>query len=102
MTVPTVDVKAVLKQGMATLLDLPRLMEYGSLEERKEFVRALIAGVTVHPDGRRLEVRIRKIPAALLPQPGSSVGLVAEARFDPLEKNLIIRNVPLEPDLLAG
>ena len=35
------------------------------------------------PEERRLEVRIRKIPAALLPQPGSSVGLVAGAGFEP-------------------
>ena len=54
-------------------------MEFGSLEERKEFIRAFVAGVTVHPEERRLEVRIRKIPAAMLPQPGSSVGLVAGA-----------------------
>jgi site-specific DNA recombinase len=78
-----VDVEAVLRQGMASLRDLPRVMEFGSLEERKEFIRAFVTGITVHPEQRRLEVRIRKIPAALLPQPGSSVGLVAGAGFEP-------------------
>ena len=42
----------------------------------KEFVRASLTGVTVHPEDLRPEVRVREIPAARLPQPGSSAGLV--------------------------
>lgn len=60
-----------------------RISAGSTLEENKELVRAFVAGITVHPEERRLEVRIRKIPAALLPQPGSSVGLVAGAGFEP-------------------
>jgi len=96
------DPEVVHQQGRAALRDLGRLMEFGSLEVRREFVRAFVTGVTVHPDQRLLEVRIRKIPATVLPQPGSSVGLVAGARFEPLQKNLIIRSIPLDGDLLAG
>ena len=60
------------------------LLASGSLEERKEFVRAFIAGATVHPDEERLEVQMRKIPASVWPKPGySSVGMVAGAGFEP-------------------
>ena len=58
-------------------------MESASLEERKEFVNAFIAGITVHPDDHRLDILMRIIPAAVLPQPGnSSVGLVAGAGLE--------------------
>ncbi len=81
---------------MVTLGDLPRLRESGSLEERKEFVRAFLAGVTVHPDDERLEVQMRKIPATVLPKPGSSsVGLVAGARSDRVQRNLVALSVLL-------
>ncbi len=71
-------------------------MESGSLEEKKEFMRAFIAGVTVHPDEERLEVQMRKIPATVLPQPGnSSVGVVAGARYDRVQQNLVALSVPL-------
>ena len=81
---------------MVALDDLPRLMESGSLEERKEFVRAFIASVTVHPGDERLEVQMRKIPASVLPKPGnSSVGLVAGARSDRVQRNLVALSVPL-------
>ena len=59
-------------------------MESCSLEERKEFIRAFIAGLTVHPDDRHLDIQMRKIPAGVLAQPGnSSVGLVAGTGFEP-------------------
>ena len=79
-----IDADAVLKQGLVALDDLPRLMASGSLEERKEFMHAFVAGITVHPDEERLDVLMRKIPAMALPQPGdSSVGMVAGAGFEP-------------------
>ncbi len=79
-----IDADALLRHGMAALGDLPRLMESGSLEERKEFVRAFVAGVKVYPDEERLEVQMRKIPASVVPKPGfSSVGVVAGAGFEP-------------------
>ncbi len=97
-TVPydPIDAGAVLRHGMAALSNLPRLMESGSQEQRKEFVRTFIAGVTVYPDEERLEVQMRKIPATALPQPGnSSVGLVAGARSDRVQRNLVALSVPL-------
>ncbi len=79
-----IDAEAVIRHGMASLRDLPRLLESGSLEERKEFVRAFVAGVMVYPDEERLEVQMRKIPASVLPKLGfSSVGVVAGAGFEP-------------------
>ena len=79
-----IDAEAILRHGMAALSNLPRLIESGSLEERKEFVRTFIAGVKVYPDEERLEVQMRKIPASVLPKPGnSSVGVVAGAGFEP-------------------
>jgi hypothetical protein len=90
------DADAVLKQGLVALDDLPRLMASGSLEERKEFMHAFVAGITVHPDEERLDVLMRKIPAMALPRPGdSSVGMVAGAGFEPVQKNLIVQNVRL-------
>ncbi len=86
----------VLREGMTALRKLPALMEPGSLEERKEFMHAFIAGLTVHPDEQRLDIQMRKIPAAVLPQPGnSSVGVVAGARYATLQTNLLARSVPL-------
>jgi hypothetical protein len=43
--------------------DLPRLLESGSLEDRKEFVRAFVGGVRVVPDDALLEVQMRTLPA---------------------------------------
>ena len=66
---------------MAAMRDLPRLMESGSLEERKEFIRAFIAGVTVVPEKLRLDLQIRELPAVL---PGDSTcEMVAGARYKP-------------------
>ena len=71
-------------------------MEVGSLEERKEFIRAFIAGITVHPDEQRLEVQMRKLPATALPKPGdSSVGVVAGAGFERVQTATFPVVVPL-------
>jgi len=45
------------------------LKNAGSLEDRKEFVRAFVAGVSVVPDEARLDVQMRTLPAvgSLLP-----------------------------------
>ena len=53
-------------------LDFTTTPESSSLEERKEFVNAFIAGITIHPDGQRLDLQMRKIPAGILRQPGLS------------------------------
>ena len=59
-----------------------RLMESGSLEERKEFVRAFIERVTVKPDESRLVVYMKELPTTAKAWPGAvSVGVVAGARF---------------------
>ena len=70
--------------GMASLCDLPRLLEAGNLEEKKEFVRAFVHRITVRPDEERLDIQMLKLPAGCLPQPGVvSVGVVAGAGFEP-------------------
>ncbi len=80
----TIDADAVLREGLAAIHELPLLMESGSLEERKEFVRAFIDGITVMPDERRLDVRMKKLPTRGVPLPGAaSVGMVAGAGFEP-------------------
>jgi hypothetical protein len=72
-----IDPNAVLVSGMASLRDLPRVMEAGSLEEKKEFVRGFVERITVRPDEERLDIQMRKLPAGCLPQPGVvSVGVI--------------------------
>jgi hypothetical protein len=78
-----IDADAVLVQGLKKVQDLPRRMKSSRLEKKKAFVHDFIDGITVFPDERRLEVRIRKIPASLVPRPGySSVRLVAGAGLE--------------------
>ena len=79
-----IDAEAVLRGGLAALHNLPRLLESGSLEERKEFVRAFVAGVAVVPNEARLELLMHRLPATGLPRPGNSTcGMVAGAGFEP-------------------
>ena len=79
-----IDADALLRNGLASLHDLPRLMESASMEDRKEFVRAFVGGVSVVPAEARLDVQMRTLPAAgsLLPA-NSTCGLVAGAGFEP-------------------
>ena len=77
-----IDAEAVLRDGLAALADMPRLLESASIEERKEFVQAFIAGVTVRPDEARLDIQVRPIP--VLGTANSSLGVVAGARFEPV------------------
>ncbi len=80
-----IDAAAVLRDGMAALRDLPGLLESAHLEERKQLVNAFIAGVTVQPDERRLDLQVRALPVL---DHNSSVGVVAGARYEPLQMNL--------------
>ena len=48
-----------LSHGKDALENLPRLMDNGSLEERKEFIRAFIAGIIVRPDEDGLDVHMQ-------------------------------------------
>jgi DNA invertase Pin-like site-specific DNA recombinase len=84
-----IDADAVLRNGLALLRDLPRLMESASMEDRKEFVRAFVGSVSVVPGEARLDVQMRTLPAvgSLLPA-NSTCGLVAGARFVPLQMKL--------------
>jgi hypothetical protein len=59
------------------------------LEERKEFVRAFISGVTVRPDEARLDLVVNQLPSL---NGNSSVGLVAGARYEPVQ----IEMTPME------
>jgi hypothetical protein len=76
-----IDADAVLRDGLASVSDLPRLMESGSLEDRKEFVRAFVGGVSVVPAEARLDIQMRTLPA--LSDANSTCGLVAGAGFEP-------------------
>jgi DNA invertase Pin-like site-specific DNA recombinase len=79
-----IDAEAVLRSGLASLHDLARLMESASLEDRKEFVRAFVGGVSVVPGEARLDVRMRTLPAVGVLRPeNSTCGLVAGAGFEP-------------------
>ena len=60
--------------------DLPRLLESGNLEERKEFIRAFVTGITVRPDEARLDLVVNQLPVL---NANPSVGLVAGAGFEP-------------------
>jgi len=81
-----IDVDAVLRDGLASLANLPRLMESASIEERKEFVHAFIGGVTVDPENARLDIQVRPLP--LRGTANSSVGVVAGARYVPVQVEL--------------
>ena len=70
---------------MASLLDLSRLMGSASLEERKQLIHAFISGVTVRPDEAGLDVMVSQIPVLTS---NSSVGVVAGARYVPLQIDL--------------
>ena len=84
-----IDAAAVLRSGLASLQDLPRLMDSASLEDRKEFVRAFVGGVSVVPGEARLDVQMRTLPAVgVLRHPNSTCGLVAGARFEPVQIEL--------------
>jgi hypothetical protein len=79
-----IDADAVLRGGLASLRDLPRLLESASLEDRKEFIRSFVGSVSVVPGDARLDVQMRTLPAvgSLLPA-NSTCGLVAGARYEP-------------------
>jgi hypothetical protein len=83
------DADAVLRGGLASLHDLPRLMESASLEDRKEFIRSFVGSVSVVPGEARLDVQMRTLPTvgSLLPA-NSACGLVAGARFVPVQIDL--------------
>jgi hypothetical protein len=55
----------------------------GSLEDRKEFVRAFVGGVSVVPGDVRLDIQMRTLPA--LSNANSTCGLVAGARYVPVQ-----------------
>jgi hypothetical protein len=77
-----IDADAILQDGLASLRDLRRLLESGNLEERKEFIRAFISGITVRPNKGRLDLMVNQLPSL---NAKSSVGLVAGARYVPLQ-----------------
>ena len=57
-----------------------------SLEDKQEFVRPFVGGVSVVPGEARLDVRMRSLPAVgVLRRLISACGLVAGARYEPLQ-----------------
>ena len=72
--------------GHPPVHDLPRLMESASMENRKEFVRAFVAGVSVVPAQASLDVQMRTLPAiGALSAANSACGLVAGARYESVQ-----------------
>jgi site-specific DNA recombinase len=59
---PAINADAVVRDGLAALHDLPRLLDTANIESRKEFVRAFIGGITVRPDTGVLDLQIKKFP----------------------------------------
>ena len=83
---PAIDANAVVRDGMAALHDLPKMLETANIEGRKEFVRAFIGGITVHPDTGVLDVRIKKFPE--LVAGNFTCDVVAGARYEPVQIEL--------------
>ncbi len=81
-----VDAHAILRDGLAGIADLPRLMESANIEERKLVMQAFIAGITVRPDEARLDLLVRPLP--LTGTASSTARLVAGARFVPVQVKL--------------
>ena len=73
--------KPSLISGLASLSRLPRLLESGNLEDRKEFVRAFVGGITVRPDTGVLDLQMRNLP--VLGKGNSTCEMVAGAGFEP-------------------
>ena len=68
-----IDADAVLRHGLASLRDLPRLLESASPEDPKEFfVRAFVGGVAVVPGEARLDIRMLTLPAIGSLRPSNS------------------------------
>src|SRR3989442_9801052 len=99
-----IDVEEVVSHGKKALGELPRLMDSGSLEERKEFIQSLVERIVVRPDEGRLEVYMKKLPATVYPQPGVfAVAVVAGARSDRVQMGVFTVALPLEEHgLVAG
>jgi hypothetical protein len=86
---PHGDRSVVLRDGLVSLRDLPRLLEAGNLEEHKEFVRAFAGGVKVVPGEARIELQMRTLPTTGASRPGQSAcGMVAGARQKSVQMNL--------------
>ena len=75
-----------LRQLDRLLGELPRLLESGSLEGRKEFVRAFVGGITVRPDSGVLDVQMKKFPE--LGTGNLTCDVVAGARYVPVQIEL--------------
>jgi hypothetical protein len=80
---PAIDADAVVRDGLAALHDLPRLLENANIEGRKEFVRAFIGGITIRPDTGVLDVQMKRLPA--LGSGNLTCEMVAGARYEPLQ-----------------
>ena len=68
---------------MGVMSDLPRLLKVAEREERKEFVRSFVEGITIHPDEPRIEARVRRLPT--FGKKDSTCELVAGVRYEPLQ-----------------
>ncbi len=83
---PAINADAVVRDGLAALHDLPKMLATANIEGRKEFVRAFIGGITVRPDTAVLDVQMRQLPA--LGDANSTCQRVAGARYEQVQMNL--------------
>ena len=99
-TYPFIPCRSSSRRSQAGSIGTSRLRSSssGSLEDRKEFVRAFVAGVRVVSGDARLNVQMRSLPALASLRPGNSAcRMVAGARYEPVQ----IEMRPM-PRFLAG
>jgi len=73
------DADVILRDGLAGIADLPRLLASGNMDERKLVMQAFIAGATVRPDEARLDLLVRPLP--VIGTADSTVRPVARAPY---------------------
>jgi site-specific DNA recombinase len=80
---PAIDAEVVVRNGMAALNDLPRMLATANIEGRKEFVRAFIGGITIRPESGVLDLQMKTLPS--LGDARSTCQRVAGARYVPVQ-----------------
>jgi len=84
-----IDMDALVSDAVGSLSRFQEVMEQGSLEEKKEFLRAFVGRIKIFPGKGRGTVEYFKIPdLARLLAGKSSFNLVAGVRLEALQKNL--------------
>jgi DNA invertase Pin-like site-specific DNA recombinase len=80
----TTNPEDIVESILEGLADARRLFDQGTMEEKKQVVRAFVDGLTLHGSERTGELRIRKLPGPASQRAGSfSVEMVAGVGFEP-------------------